>query len=63
MTIAWKTNIMSALVLKIFGYFKDHTEKCEDILYIIVLKLLVLKSTKNIFIGRWHLYWFFKIIL
>lgn len=57
-TIDRKTSAVNALV-NTTGYFKDHTGKwCEDIVYIFVLKLLILKSTKNIFIGHLHVYWF-----
>ena len=47
------------LVLNTLGYFKDHTDKlCENIFYIFFLKFLILKSTKNVFIGYIHAHWF-----
>lgn len=59
MTIDRKTNTVNALGLNTLGYFKAYTEKkCEYIVYVFVVKLLLLKSTKNVFIGYLHVYQF-----
>lgn len=55
MTVDGKTDSVNVLVLNAFGYLEDHTDKsCEDISYIYFLKFLILKNTKNVFIGYLH---------
>lgn len=56
MTVDRKTSIVNALVQTLLVVLKNHTDKNEKTFStcLFVLKLLILKSIKNVFIGYLH---------